>query len=81
MKLGERIAKMSLEAAELFAEYFSSVYRDDVICTDPESSEEPAETTLNSLYIPMFKIHEKLKSLDHNFCRWSRKNNLDYLGM
>lgn len=64
MKLEEKIASTNSESAELFAEYFGSVYQDDD--NNPLIPVEPNEPVLSEMWISMDKIFQKLRKIDAN---------------
>ena len=66
MKLGNKVATTNQEAADLFADYFASVYRDDELNAASYPTEEVTESIISSLEIPMHRIHDKLRTLDSN---------------
>ena len=62
-KLGEKTAFNKKDAANLFAEHFSSVYESDGM-DDLRAEPSMEQSSWNELSIPMCSVYEKLQSLD-----------------
>lgn len=66
MKMDNDLASNNKDVSNLFAKYFGNVYKDDNIDQNSTRNqlENPPAPILDEIWIPMYKILDKIKSLD-----------------